>query len=40
VIAFAAVAGAAVLMLHRANIRRLLHGEEPRFVRSSRAASL
>jgi acyl phosphate:glycerol-3-phosphate acyltransferase len=40
VIAFAGVAGAAVLMLHRANIRRLLHGEEPRFVRSSRAASL
>jgi glycerol-3-phosphate acyltransferase PlsY len=40
VIAFAGVAGAAVLVLHRANIRRLLHGEEPRFVRSSRAASL
>jgi glycerol-3-phosphate acyltransferase PlsY len=40
VIAFAGVAGAAVLTLHRANIRRLLHGEEPRFVRSSRAASL
>jgi glycerol-3-phosphate acyltransferase PlsY len=33
VIAFAGVAGAAVLMLHRANIRRLLHGEEPRFTR-------
>ena len=33
VIAFAGVAGAAVLVLHRANIRRLLHGEEPRFTR-------
>jgi acyl phosphate:glycerol-3-phosphate acyltransferase len=40
VIAFAGVAGAAVLMLHRANIKRLVHGEEPRFVRPSRAASL
>jgi glycerol-3-phosphate acyltransferase PlsY len=42
VIAFAGVAGAAVLVLHRANIRRLARGEEPRFVRrrASRAASL
>jgi glycerol-3-phosphate acyltransferase PlsY len=38
VIAFAGVAGAAVLMLHRANIRRLLHGEEPRFTRRARPA--
>jgi acyl phosphate:glycerol-3-phosphate acyltransferase len=40
VIAFAGIAGAAVLMLHRANIKRLVRGEEPRFVRPSRAASL
>jgi acyl phosphate:glycerol-3-phosphate acyltransferase len=40
VIAFAVIAGAAVLMLHRANIKRLVRGEEPRFVRPSRAASL
>jgi glycerol-3-phosphate acyltransferase PlsY len=42
VIAFAGVAGAAVLVLHRANIGRLVRGEEPRFVRrrASRAASL
>ena len=33
VIAFAGVAGAAVLVLHRANIGRLVRGEEPRFVR-------
>jgi glycerol-3-phosphate acyltransferase PlsY len=38
VIAFAGVAGAAVLVLHRANIRRLLHGEEPRFTRRARPA--
>jgi glycerol-3-phosphate acyltransferase PlsY len=31
VIAFAAVAGAAVVVLHRANIRRLARGEENRF---------
>jgi len=31
VIAFGAFAGAAVLVLHRANIRRLVHGEENRF---------
>jgi acyl phosphate:glycerol-3-phosphate acyltransferase len=30
---FAAVAGAGVVLLHRANISRLLHGEEHRFVR-------
>jgi glycerol-3-phosphate acyltransferase PlsY len=40
VIAFAGIAGAAVLVLHRANIKRLVRGEEPRFVRPSRAASL
>jgi acyl phosphate:glycerol-3-phosphate acyltransferase len=40
VIAFAGIAGAAVLMLHRANIKRLVRGEEPRFVRPTRAASL
>jgi glycerol-3-phosphate acyltransferase PlsY len=33
VIAFACVAAAGVVLLHRANIRRLLHGEEPRFAR-------
>jgi acyl phosphate:glycerol-3-phosphate acyltransferase len=31
VVAFAAVAAAAVLFLHRANVRRLLRGEESRF---------
>ena len=31
VIAFAGAAGATVLVLHRANLRRLLRGEEPRF---------
>jgi glycerol-3-phosphate acyltransferase PlsY len=30
---FAAVAGAGVVLLHRTNISRLLHGEEHRFVR-------
>jgi acyl phosphate:glycerol-3-phosphate acyltransferase len=40
VIAFAGIAGAAVLVLHRANIKRLVRGEEPRFVRPTRAASL
>jgi glycerol-3-phosphate acyltransferase PlsY len=40
VIAFAVIAGAAVLMLHRANNKRLVRGEEPRFVRPSRAARL
>jgi glycerol-3-phosphate acyltransferase PlsY len=34
VIAFAAVAALAVLVLHRANLRRLLRGEEPRFTRT------
>jgi acyl phosphate:glycerol-3-phosphate acyltransferase len=34
VIAFAAVAAVAVLVLHRANIRRLVRGEEPRFRRT------
>src|SRR5580765_673953 len=33
VIAFACVAAGGVILLHRANIKRLLHGEEPRFVR-------
>jgi acyl phosphate:glycerol-3-phosphate acyltransferase len=33
VIAFAAAAALAVVVLHRANLRRLLHGEEPRFTR-------
>ena len=32
VVAFAAVAALAVLVLHRANVRRLLRGEESRFV--------
>jgi glycerol-3-phosphate acyltransferase PlsY len=36
VIAFAGAAAAAVLVLHRANIRRLLRGEEPRFTRKRR----
>ena len=40
VIAFAGVAALGVLLLHRANLRRLLHGEEHRFTRPSRAASL
>jgi len=31
VIAFAGAAGAAVVVLHRANLRRLVRGEEPRF---------
>jgi len=31
VVLFAAIAGVAVLVLHRANIRRLAHGEENRF---------
>jgi acyl phosphate:glycerol-3-phosphate acyltransferase len=38
VIAFAGAAGAAVLVLHRANLRRLLRGEEPRFTRKRRNA--
>jgi glycerol-3-phosphate acyltransferase PlsY len=33
VIVFAGIAGAAVLVLHRANIGRLVRGEEPRFTR-------
>ena len=33
---FAGAAGAAVLVLHRANVGRLLRGEEPRFTRRSR----
>jgi acyl phosphate:glycerol-3-phosphate acyltransferase len=40
VMAFAGVAAVGVLLLHRANLRRLLHGEEHRFTRPSRAASL
>ena len=40
VVAFAGVAAVGVLLLHRANLRRLLHGEEHRFTRPSRAASL
>jgi acyl phosphate:glycerol-3-phosphate acyltransferase len=40
VIAFAGAAAVGVLLLHRANLRRLLHGEEHRFTRPSRAASL
>ena len=40
VIAFAGVAAVGVLLLHRANLRRLLRGEEHRFTRPSRAASL
>ncbi len=40
VIAFAGVAAVGVLLLHRANLRRLVHGEEHRFTRPSRAASL
>jgi len=34
---FAAVAGAAVILLHRQNIGRLLHGTEARFSRSPRS---
>jgi acyl phosphate:glycerol-3-phosphate acyltransferase len=40
VTAFAGVAAVGVLLLHRANLRRLVHGEEHRFTRPSRAASL
>jgi glycerol-3-phosphate acyltransferase PlsY len=40
VTAFAGAAAVGVLLLHRANLRRLLHGEEHRFTRPSRAASL
>ena len=40
VIAFAGVAAVGVLLLHRANLRRLWRGEEHRFTRPSRAASL
>ena len=40
VMAFAGVAAVGVLLLHRANLRRLWHGEEHRFTRPSRAASL
>jgi glycerol-3-phosphate acyltransferase PlsY len=32
VIVFAAFAAVAVIFLHRANVKRLLHGEESRFV--------
>jgi glycerol-3-phosphate acyltransferase PlsY len=35
VIAFACVAAGGVVLLHRANIRRLVHGEEPRFRRTT-----
>jgi acyl phosphate:glycerol-3-phosphate acyltransferase len=38
VTAFAGVAGVAVLVLHRANLGRLLRGEEHRFTRGSRPA--
>jgi glycerol-3-phosphate acyltransferase PlsY len=40
VIAFAGVAAVGVLLLHRANLGRLSRGEEHRFTRPSRAASL
>jgi glycerol-3-phosphate acyltransferase PlsY len=40
VIAFAGAAAVGVLLLHRANLRRLLHGEEHRFTWPGRAASL
>ena len=40
VVAFAGVAAVGVLLLHRANLRRLWHGEEHRFTWPSRAASL
>jgi glycerol-3-phosphate acyltransferase PlsY len=36
---FAAVSGAAVIVLHRANVKRLLHGEENRFEWPWRARS-
>src|SRR4051795_8747336 len=36
VTAFAAIAGAGVIVLHRANIKRLLRGEESRFTRKRR----
>jgi acyl phosphate:glycerol-3-phosphate acyltransferase len=39
VIVFAAAAAVAVIVLHRANIKRLLRGEENRFQRKKRAAS-
>lgn len=38
VIVFAGIAGAAVLVLHRANLGRLVRGEEPRFTRKPRPA--
>jgi glycerol-3-phosphate acyltransferase PlsY len=38
VILFAAIAAAAVIFLHRANVKRLLHGEENRFVLKRRGA--
>ena len=38
VIAFAGVAAAGVTFLHRANVGRLVRGEEPRFVRKPRTA--
>jgi acyl phosphate:glycerol-3-phosphate acyltransferase len=40
VIAFAGVAAVGVLLLHRTNLGRLARGEEHRFTRPSRAASL
>ena len=40
VIVFAGVAALGVLVLHRANIGRLWRGEESRFTRRTRAASL
>jgi acyl phosphate:glycerol-3-phosphate acyltransferase len=40
VVAFAGAAAVGVLLLHRANLRRLSHGEEHRFTWPSRAASL
>ena len=36
VIAFAAAAAIVVVVLHRANLRRLVRGEEPRFTRKRR----
>jgi glycerol-3-phosphate acyltransferase PlsY len=38
VIVFAGIAGAAVLVLHRANLGRLVRGEEPRYTRKPRPA--
>jgi glycerol-3-phosphate acyltransferase PlsY len=38
VIVFAGVAGTGVVLLHRANIGRLVRGEEPRFARKPRIA--